>query len=220
MYDNLKNIVTAENSEYLTKRIENIKTNENALRDNSTETRWAQYQAGQITKDQAIEYACIRSQKEFSKSLTKKFARLETIANAPEVKSVSISVVWTKNKTWGYNPTATVTIQTTNGYFHEEGHASGCGYDKQSAAVGEALNKSNAIIKMLCDKKETAVNDTNDFEYSNEKYIAYGAGYGAIPYFEGGVGMSSFERVFNECGFILKTRNETKTTNYYYFEKA
>lgn len=48
---------------------------------------------------------------------------------------------------------------------------------------------------------------------------ADGAGYGAIPYFEGGVGMSSFVCVFNACGFVLEHSHETDKTCYYYFVK-
>lgn len=219
MYPNLKKNAAEEINSYCEKAVAAITTGESALERNSTATRWGQYKAGKITKEQAEQYAVARTRKEYARKLEKKLSRLDQIAAAPEVKSVSVSVSWYHNRYWGWNPTAEVEIETTGGVFRESGHASGCGYDKQSAAVGEALNKCAAVLRMLCDKKESALEGATAVEYSNRNYIAYGAGYGAIPYFEGGVGMSSFESVFNACGFKLRHFHETKTTNYYYFEK-
>lgn len=223
-YTNIENLVKIETQKNIDRRIEAITNPESdwSLKQNSTATRWAQYQAGQIDRETANAYAIKRSEKEFAKSLEKKLARLETIAAAPVVRGVSISVEWVRNRTWGANPTATVSVETDHGYFTAEGHASGCGYDKETAAVGEALNQINAVLKMLCDCKEKAIAEgmtaTGASNESNRNFIAYGAGYGAIPYFEGGVGMSSFESVFNACGLVCKTRNHGKNHDYYYFE--
>lgn len=58
--------------------------------------------------------------------------------------SVDISVEWRRSATWGMCPTATVDARLSDAGVtirrdHGSGHASGCGYDKRSAAVDEAM---------------------------------------------------------------------------------
>lgn len=219
LYTNIKEQLKKEYKGYMESHAKYIEENENGLKNHSTETRWKQFQDGKITKEQCIEYAIKRNNKRLEKRLQEKLTQLETIGKAEEVESVTISVEWKRNPTWGYNPTARVLVDTTNYMYGGIGTASGCGYDKQTAAVGSALNSINSMLKMLCDTKEKALENGAQYENTNRNYIAYGAGYGAIPYFEGGVGMSSFENVFNACGYVLKHQNHTKTTDYYYFIK-
>ena len=72
---------------------------------------------------------------------------------------------------------------------------------------------------MLYQAKEKALADGKPD--NNRACIAYGAGYGVLPYFEGGVGMSSFEAVFNACGLKLKDFSQPdRGQDYYYFERG
>lgn len=199
---------------------EHKKKNDNGIRDNSTPTRWCQYKHGEITREKAVEFATKRRLKEIDRETIRKQDKLLTARDAAEIKNVSISIEWKRSATWGYNPTATVTI---NGIYQYVGTASGCGYDKRTAAVGEALNQSEIILKMLYTAKEKALKKAparirNNPEASNADLIHYGAGYGVLPYFEGGVGMTSFRGVFEACGLRCTHTHETKTTDYYYFE--
>ena len=219
MFEKIKNQLIAENEKYRNNAIQYIKDNDSTLERYSTATRWNQYVNGIISREKCIEYATKRINVKYNKSLEKDLEKLETVGNAENIKSISVSIVWHKSRTWGYNPTAEIRIETTNRYYYETGTASGCGYDKRSAAVGSALNKIPAALKLLCDLKEVNAPE-NITEYSNAKYIAYGAGYGAIPYYEGGVGYSCFDTIFNIAGFKRVCFNETKTTDYYYYEKA
>lgn len=223
MYTNIREELEREYKGYMESHAKYIGESENSLKNHSTETRWKQYQEGKITKGDCINYAIQRNNKSLQKRLEKKLEELENIAKAEDVESVIINVTWKRNPTWGYNPTAEVYVYTTNKVYKPVGKASGCGYDKETAAIGSALNEVAPIIKMLCDVKEKAlengVNPPCNAPNSNREYIAYGAGYGAIPYFEGGVGMSSFESVFNACNFELRHQNHTKTTDYYYFTR-
>jgi hypothetical protein len=80
------------------------------------------------------------------------------------------------------------------------------------------------MLKILCDMKEAAmengveVKKNNPGCTSNEPFIAYGAGYGAIPYFEGGVGFSCFDYIFIKAGFKPVVRDEIgKYSDYYYY---
>lgn len=201
--------------------------NDNGIKNESTATRWKQYQSGEITREKAVEYATRRRLKEIDNKTIKKQDKLLRARDAENVKSVSISVEWKRSATWGYNPTATVII---NGIYEYVGTASGCGYDKRTAAIGEALNKSIIILKMLYTAKEKALATMPAEKIeaakkgyifgseTNRDFINYGAGYGVLPYFEGGVGMTSFRGVFEACGLKCTHSHETKTTDYYYFE--
>lgn len=60
------------------------------------------------------------------------------------VLSFDITVMWKRNSVWGYCPTAEATATLYEGnaqrrYDTGMGRASGCGYDKRSAAVNTAL---------------------------------------------------------------------------------
>ena len=74
-----------------------------------------------------------------------------------------IEIVWKKNTTWGLNPHASVTIDgiTTTG------RASGCGYDKASAAVVAALskNENNPITNVFT----LSATGMNNIEYEFKK---------------------------------------------------
>lgn len=188
----------------------------------STPLRWKQYKNGEINREKAVELATKRALKDAEKTFLRDLARLDNAETAKDVESVAISVEWKKNNTWGYNPTATVTVNNRYGVQYV-GTASGCGYDKLTAAVGAALNQSASIKKMLYTAKEKSLSKNypafTQCE-SNRHFINYGAGYGVLPYFEGGVGMASFCGVFEKCGLKCTVHNETKRTDFYYFEKA
>lgn len=84
------------------------------------------------------------------------------------------------------------------------------------------MGKIDELIKILCDMKEAAMEAGIGLGYnnpgSNEKYIAYGAGYGAIPYYEGGVGFSCFDNILIKAGFTPVVRDESgKHSDYYYY---
>lgn len=202
---------------------EHKQLNDKGIKDHSTALRWKQYQNGEITRQKAVELATVRHLKEIDKQTTKEFDRLLKAQEAEEVKNISISVEWKRSSYWGWNPTATATITTAHTREQYTASASGCGYDKLTAAAGEALNHSASIKKMLYTAKEKALQNNyvpfNKCE-SNREFINYGAGYGVLPYFEGGVGMSSFYGVFEKCGYKCKVHNETQTTDFYYFEKV
>ena len=43
----------------------------------------------------------------------------------------------------------------------------------------------------------------------NRNIFGYGSGYGILPYFEGGVGVSSYYKIFNTIGLEFKQVNDT-----------
>lgn len=243
MFENLKNMLIEEADQKKAEsrffiengyceswRPDHHKQNDNGLRQYSTPRRWEQFQAGEITREKAVDFATVRCEKQHERRLSENLAKVDAAAAAPDLVSVAISVEWKRNPTWGYNPTATVTVHTRGGWEQFTGTASGCGYDKRTAAIGSALNQSHSIKKMLYAAKENGLKNPPEagrycgagvFEpiTTNNSLIHYGAGYGVLPYFEGGVGMGSFFGVFEKCGFICQNQHETKRTDYYFFTR-
>lgn len=242
MFENLRNAITAEAQESKRRNTFYIENgyfenwadhtpNDNGIKRYSTAHRWDQYQTGEISREKAVELATARMEKQEDKALAEKLAKLDRVAAAPDLDAVTISVEWKRSSTWGYNPTATVTIQAAGTWKRYTGRASGCGYDKRSAAVGSALNQSASVLKALYTAKEKALAEATPEAIqaakkgycfgseSNRDFIHYGAGYGVLPYFEGGVGIVEFYGVFRVCGYEIQSQHETKYTDYYYFAK-
>lgn len=176
------------------------------LKEYSTSRRWEQYKDGEISREKAVELATKRSDKAIKKDTAAKLARLDRVAAAPDLTFLSISVEWVRNSYWGNNPHAEA--RTNTGVY--DGKASGCGYDKESAAIAEALNQCDSVLKALYTLKENGLRaGLSDRDSgaccgrSNGSICGYGAGYGAIPYFEGGVGVSCFWSIFKKCGFSI-----------------
>jgi hypothetical protein len=128
-----------------------------------------------------------KTQRWIDNRLKKRQAELDTIAAAQGVKSVSIGVEWKKSRTWGSNPTASVKVCYADGTCQRyTGTASGCGYDKETAAIAEALNKCPAISRALILHREKLPYGARVNEFS--------AG------FSGGVGISCYYEVFEALG--------------------
>ena len=226
-YTNIKNQLIAEYEGFKNNHEKYImEGDENRVNAYSTNTRWRQYKAGIISLEELKQFAVERNARKYKKELEKKLAFLERIENAGTVESFTIRVEWRKSSVWGYNPYAEVDVMTNDGWKRASGSASGCGYDKRSAAVGSALSSLDCMIKILCDMKEEAIKNGADPVYdssdcgTNSKYIGYGSGHGAIPYFEGGVGYNCFDRIFILAGFNPVVRDESgKHSDYYYYIK-
>lgn len=74
--------------------------------------------------------------------------------------SFDITVVWKRSSVWGYCPTveAAATLYEGNAQRRHDtgmGHASGCGYDKRSAAVNTALYDLPLLQTLLFERRET-----------------------------------------------------------------
>lgn len=245
MFENLKNRIEAEAAEakknarfyievgyYPTWAEEHHTPGDDGIKRYCTAARWDAYQAGKISREKIVELTIKRMEKQEDKHAAIKLEKLEKAAAAPDLDNVSISVEWKRSPTWGYNPTATITARAGGRYETYTRTASGCGYDKRTAAAGAALNQSASIKKMLYTAKENALATMTPENIeaakkgyvfgseSNRDFIHYGAGYGVLPYFEGGVGISSFKGVFEACGYKCTADHETKYTDFYHFEKV
>ena len=187
----------------------------------STPAKWAAYQVSKIDREKAIEFATKRAIKEVEKITAEKLEKLNRVANAPDLDFISVSVDWVRSHTWGYNPHSEV--RTNTGIYY--GSASGCGYDKESAAVAGAFNSYDSILKALYTLKEnglkagkTDTSATVCTGFDNRNICGYGSGYSVLPYFEGGVGVSCFWPILKRCGFNV-TEYHNKHSDFYTISK-
>ena len=194
-YEMIKKEIIVENETYCKNMLKVIKEREEILKRESTPTRWNQYQQKRITYPELIEYTSKRIKRKYEKVIQSELEVLKQIEEAEVPNEITIHVDWVKNTYWGNNPHTTI----TDGKRRYFGSASGCGYDKRSAAIAEALNQSYSILKILCNKKEheLQIGKTG----TNGKLIGYGSGYSAIPNFKSGVGIESFRRIFENCNY-------------------
>lgn len=70
--------------------------------------------------------------------------RLDRADRAPKFAGLEAKVEWKRSRTWGSNPSAECWVFGEGGEgwttHHKTGHASGCGYDKLSAALQDGLS--------------------------------------------------------------------------------
>lgn len=118
-------------------------------------------------------------------------------AEAAEMpKNIALHITWTRNNTWCWNPHVECTVDYKTSTY---GTASGCGYDKTSAAAAEALNASAAVLKAL-------------YTWVNEGGYTYGVNtperlhWISAPYFEGGCGMSTIRAALEAMGYKCEDR--------------
>lgn len=127
--------------------------------------------------------------KEAERDAQKRFDRVHEVEEVEAPASVSIVVEWHKSRTWGMNPRARVSAERVATY----GSASGCGYDKQSAAIASAFNQNPEILKILYDHAEAG----EAFPYGVNTFAG-------LPSFAGGCGVSCFYQIFEACGYTFR----------------
>lgn len=190
------------------KRIADWAENENLIRRFSTAYTYGKYKAGEITHEKAYKKAYDKMVKTMYEERDKKLEKLERIEQAEDIEQIRISVEWKKSYTWESNPHVELSAYSVNTCDTANSTASGCGYDKESQAIAEALNSIYGIRKLLIEK----------LDYINEKE-PYGINqYGIIPAFSGGVGTKCFTSFFKDIGWKV-TEMHGKTYDSYVIEK-
>ena len=146
-------------------------------------------------------YLLKRIEKIQAKKLQDKKAYFEAIENAPDFRSLKLTIEWKRSQTWGLNPTATLEVWNEQGFERVYvAKVSGCGYCKESAVMSDVFNQSLSLKKMLLNA-------------SNENKTAYGMR--GEKFSGGGVGVSSLQNAFSVCGFELKRVASGKSFNAY-----
>lgn len=179
------------------------------IKQHATEATVKAYQSGKITRAQAIEKATARALKENENRKRANLDKLSEAENAPDVLNIDVQIEWKNSRTWGANPFC----ECWGCGYYTTGRASGCGYDKRSAATAEAFNSNPAIMKALYTAEEKRLAKRN--KPTRREFIGYGSGYGILPAFEGGVDISSHGRIFENIGFSFKTTANTRTVDAY-----
>ena len=73
----------------------------------------------------------------------------------------------------------------------------------------EVLNEYLPLKELLYNYKEKYLFENKLTQVNNRDIFGYGSGYGILPYFEGGVGVSSYYKIFNTIGLEFKQVNDT-----------
>lgn len=182
--------------------------NENLIRRFSTDYMYNKYKAGETTHENAYKKAYTKMAKTMYKERDKKLEKLAKIEQAEDIEQIRISVEWKKSTTWGNNPHVELSAYSSYSCCAAKATASGCGYDKESQAIAEALNSIDGVRKLLIEK----------LDYINEKK-PYGINqYNTIPAFSGGVGTNCFTSFFKNIGWKV-TEMHGKTYDSYVIEK-
>ena len=151
-----------------------------------------------------IEKMTAKKAREEKKNTQKRLEKIEAAEAAHLPENVNISVEFSSSRTWGYIPHAIVT-----GYQRRTmAKASGCGYDKESAAIAYAFNDNPEVMKILYNHAEQG----EKFPYSVHTFAG-------VPCFDGGCGVSCFYSVFDACGYEFKQVASGHTFNAYTLRK-
>ena len=153
-----------------------------------------------ISVELAISYINKRITKDYEKQKDKTISRFQTISNAPDFKSLRLSIDWVKSSTWGMNPHGLLEVWTSNGYESYNYKVSGCGYCKESATMAGLFNQCNSLLKLWLGAKEKGL----------ESY-----GLASYGFSSGGVGVNSLQMAFDVLGFKLEKVASGKTYDYY-----
>lgn len=207
MYNKIIEAIKAEAAQTKTATAAYIKRDESNMKHESTETRWRQYERGQITRDQCEQYATERAARRIDRETAAAIARAEEISNAAAVEGITIYVNWTRSG-GAYNPHAEIKVYTNRGTYTGYGSAYGGNYNKESAAIADALNEIPAALKIIYDQRE------------NDVKIYGTALYNAAPKYERGTGVNQIRTILEAANILLISHDETKTTDHYYFERS
>lgn len=123
-------------------------------------------------------------------------ARLDAAAAAPVLDHVSILVDWSRSAVWGWCPKACATIEGAGRGFErrESRRVTGCGYDKESAAVAHALECSAMYDRFVFENWRRAA--------SKDHPCYYGPRW-VLPFLEiSGCGVDVLRRFAERAGYV------------------
>ena len=196
---NLFNVLEKLNKENKERTIKAIEIQDHSLNNYLTKLKQQQLKNGEITREEALKFATKKIEKVYKKQLEEDINKINDIMESEENFDEIYLQIQSKKNAYGYQYKCNLSAdEGTNiiGTF-----TNGCGYDKLSSAISEVLNEYKPLLKMLYEVKESNIN-TN-----NRELLGYGSGYGLLPYFEGGVGISCYYKIFNSIGLQFKEIN-------------
>lgn len=203
MFENLKKAIAKAEEEQAEKAYKRAFAADCELCEMLTDNQWEKYKSGTLTREKSLELARKKAAREAKKRVDRYRKRITAAEGENRTADGLLVIRWVRNSTWGWNPHAELYI----GGETFTGSASGCGYDKASAAMAEALNACPEIMRALYAKE-----DKRPEGVTRSEWIGYGSGYGVLPAFEGGVGVRTLCDVLVACGFSVdftQARNNT-----------
>lgn len=227
-FSNLRNAVVKENETKRTEWLDAV--NGSGIVNNMSYvdilTRWATqrmckaFYANKAGEKELKKSAVIQINRQYDKMTKKSIEKIAIAENAGSLHSIHIGVDWHNSRTWGMNPCALVKVYTESEASRQcegvyTGSASGCGYDKLSTAIADALNRSPSVMRVIYAVANSL--DGKEKEYRGK--IGYGSGYAILPYFEGGVGVSCYRSIFEKIGYIWRDIANGKTYDVFTVEK-
>ena len=207
--NNLLNSLRLEGKKELEKVVKNIEAgNMDTINFYITDLRKQQLKDGKITLEKVQQIAIKKASKEIEKRTAKKIEKVKYIdSTITKMEDINI-IVQTKKTNLGYQYKAILATDTLR---IEGKYTGGWGYDKLSTAISEVLNQYNPLIKLMYNYIDDKMWDEGSLTINNHKVLGYGSGYGILPYFESGVGVSSFYKIFDNLGLKL-----TEVTDEFY----
>lgn len=207
--NNLMNSLRIEGKKDLEKVVKNIEAGNIITIDfYITNLRQQQLKDGKITLEKAQQIAIKKASKEIEKQTTKKMDQVKYIdSTITRLEDINI-IVQHKKTNLGYQYKATLTTDTLR---IDGKYTGGWGYDKLSSAIAEVLNQYNPLMKVMYEYIDNKMFEEGSLTINNHKVLGYGSGYGILPYFESGVGVSSFYKIFDNLGLKL-----TEVTDSFY----
>lgn len=173
------------------------------------------FKKGKLTKAQYVKALKDNVKKQVALKAEKFREEVNEVWTAVMPDRIEVEIEWRKNPTWGANPHATISAYTDYHAYRSSGTASGCGYDKRSAATASAFNHNTAIQRvaleywLLCQKnKEKMLYGIGDMEYFH------------LPNFAGGVGYECHDRILNAMGYKRVSYADSKLFDYYKYERV
>ncbi|MBQ1789284.1 MAG: hypothetical protein II008_03830 [Oscillospiraceae bacterium] len=147
-----------------------------------------------------LDRICAKFARKARKETAARLEKLGAAENAAGASWFDVNVEWTKSRTWGNIPHAKVYAPGCN----TTGTASGCGYDKESAAIADALNSNPEVMRILYNHIDAG----GIFLYGVHVFAG-------IPSFQGGVGVSCFSHIFEALGYNWRTLASGRTFDAY-----
>lgn len=133
--------------------------------------------------------------------------RIERADRGGRVVEIHVSVDWKRSRMCGYNPTAEVWFRYDGGEkgggnaYAKSSSIGGCGYDKRSTAVSDALAKLDNDAKAALDRLV--------FEGGEKAWKEYAFHKDPVPHLSfGGKGISTFTGLFPYIGCNAGNRKE------------
>ena len=207
--NNLINSIRLESKKELEKVVSYIEAgNMNTINFYITDLRKQQLKDGKITLEKAQQIAIKKATKEVEKQTAKKIEKVKQIDSTIEnMEDINIIVQYKKTNL-GYQYKATLATDTLR---IDGKYTGGWGYDKLSTALAEVLNQYHPLMKLMYEYIDNKMWDEESLTIDNHKVLGYGSGYGILPYFESGVGVNSFYKIFDNLGLKL-----TEVTDEFY----